>query len=194
MIHPKTFSWCNETFCAFVVVVVWLLWLYLSIIFCKQSWVYKLFKVGHFWVFAIYKLFYVIDHLSHTVLPFFHWKVFCLVAYNPRKFLMIWQIHFVSVWMIKNASLLLGFPQKFTYTGFHGFFLPLARKGLQVLPTWVFTAKEREGLHLSGKQIHECGSTHTANVLEALLFCVKLISFSLIGVFAVQWTLHTGCF
>lgn len=95
--------------------------------------------------------------------------------------------------MIKNASLLLGFPQKFTYTGFYGVFYHLREKAYKSCPPECLLLR-REGLHLSGKQIHECGRTHTAHVLEALLFCMKLISFSLIGVFAVQWTLHTGCF
>ena len=36
--------------------------------------------------------------------------------------------------------------------------LLLAQKVLQVLPSWMFAAKEREGLYLSGKQIHDCGS------------------------------------
>ena len=87
----------------------------------------------------------------------------------------------------------LGFPQKFTYPGTRGGFYYLHKKAYKSCPPeCLLLRKERGCICQESKFINV--AAYTAHVFEALLFCMKLISFSLAGLFAVQWTLHVDCF
>jgi len=92
--------------------------------------------------------------------------------------------------MIKNAFLLLGLPQIFTII--HGVFYYLHKKSYKSCPAECLLLRKERGCICQESKFMIVAAC-AARVLEALLLGMKLISFSLAGLFAAQWTLHADC-